>query len=345
MHRRNFLKLGSAGVLTLAAGKASAQDAITLRLHSLVPLESSILAEAVLPYLKNIEAEAGGRLKFEYYPSMQLGGTPQSLYDQVKDGVVEFTQTVIGYTPGRFPKTETFELPFLMTDVVSTSVALQKFVEAHSMDEFSEVKLLCMNTHGPGMLHTKDPVTRLEDLRGMKIRGGSPLVNDLLAKLGAEPITIPITQMAEALTTGVIDGTTMPWDLTPSLKVPELVHHHTEFPATRGLYTLPFFFIMNLSAYQALPDDLKALFDKGAGLPLARACGEATAGGDIWARQIAVDLGNTIHTLDDAEAQRWVDASLPTIEQWYAEREARGIDGRALHQAARELLIMETPSG
>jgi TRAP-type C4-dicarboxylate transport system substrate-binding protein len=345
MHRRSFLTGSVAGVLTLAAGKASAQDVITLRMHLLVPLESSIVKGAITPFFQAIEAEAGGRVKIEMYPSMQLGGSPLSLYDQVKDGVVDFTQTAIGYSPGRFPKTETIELPFLMSDVVSTSVALQKFVEAHSMDEFSDVKLLAINVHGPGLLHTKDPVTKLEDLRGMKIRGGSPVVNDLMAKLGAEPITLPITQMAEALTTGVIDGTTMPWDLTPSLKIPELIHNHTEFASGLGLYTLALPFVMNLAAYQALPDDIRALFDKYSGVPLARACGEATAPGDVWARQIAVDLGNTIHTLDEAETQRWIDAAQPTIEQWYAEREAKGIDGRALHQAAKELIMMETKSG
>ena len=345
MHRRSFLTGSVAGVLTLAAGKASAQDVITLRMHLLVPLETSIVTGAITPFFKAIEAEAGGRIKIEMYPSMQLGGSPFSLFDQVKDGVVDFTQTVIGYTPGRFPKTETLELPFLMSDVVATSVAAQKFIEAHSMDEFSEVKLLCTNVHGPGMLHTRNPVTKLEDIRGMKIRGGSPVVNDMLAKLGAEPITISITQLPEALTTGVIDGTTMPWDLTPSLKVPELIHNHTEFAPGRGLYTLAFMFVMNLSAYQALPEDIQALFDKYSGVPLARACGEATAPGDVHARQIAVDLGNTIYTLDEAETQRWIDAAQPTIEQWYAEREAKGIDGRALHQAAKDLIMMETKSG
>jgi TRAP-type C4-dicarboxylate transport system substrate-binding protein len=334
-----------AGVLTAAAGRASAQDVTTLRVHLIVPLTASIVAGVIVPFAQALEAESGGRLKVEIYPSMQLGGTPQSLYDQVKDGVVDFTQTVVGYTPGRFPKTETFELPFLMTDVVSTSVALQKFVEAYSMDEFADVKLLGVNTHGPGMLHTRDPVTKLEDLRGMKIRGGSPVVSDTLAKLGAEPITIAVTQVGEALTTGVIDGTTLPWDLTPILKVPELIHNHTEFPKGRGLYTLAFMFVMNLAAYQALPDDLKAIIDSRAGVPMARASGEATGRSDLRARQIAVDLGNAIHTLDEAETQRWVDASQPTIEQWYAEREAMGIDARALHQAAKDLIMMETPGG
>jgi TRAP-type transport system periplasmic protein len=345
MHRRNFLAGSAAGVLTLAAGKASAQDVITMRMHLLVPLETTIASGALIPFFKAVEADSGGRLKIELYPSMQLGGSPFSLYDQARDGVVEFTQTVIGYTPGRFPKTETFELPFLMSDVVSTSVALQKFVDAHCMDEFTDVKLLAMNVHGPGMLHTRHPVTRLEDLRGLKIRGGSPLINDMLAKLGAEPITLSITQLPEALTTGVIDGTTMPWDLTPTLKVPELIHNHTEFALGRGLYTLPFVFIMNRPAYEALPDDLKAVIDKHSGVALARTCGEVTAPGDVRARQIAVDLGNAIHTLDEAETQRWIEAAQPTIENWYAEREARGIDGRALHQAAKDLIAEETAGG
>jgi TRAP-type C4-dicarboxylate transport system substrate-binding protein len=338
--------MGSAvGVLTLAAGKAGAQDVITLRMHLPAPLESSIIAGGVLPFVRAVEADAGGRLKIEVYPSMQLGGTLFSLYDQVKDGVVDFAQPVTGYTPGRFPRTETFELPFLMSQAEAASVALHKFVEAYCMEEFSDVKLLCMNTHGPGLLHTKNPVEKLEDLRGMKIRGGSPVVNDSLAKLGAEPITISFTQVAEALTTGVIDGTTLPMDILPVIKVHELIHHHTEFAGSLGLYTLSFGVIMNLASYQALPDDLKAIIDKYSGVELARACGKASDVSDIGSRQVIIDYGNTIHTLDAAETQRWIEAVQPTVEQWYAEREAMGIDGRALHQAAKELIMMETRSG
>ena len=91
------------------------------------------------------------------------------------------------------------------------------------MDEFAGVKLLCVHTHGPGLFHTKDPVTKLEDLKGMKIRGGSRIINDMLARLGAEPVGMPVPQVPEALSTGVISGTTIPWEVTPSLKVAELV--------------------------------------------------------------------------------------------------------------------------
>src|SRR5690606_38925194 len=113
------------------------------------------------------------------------------LIDQARDGVADVVWTVLGYTPGRFPKSETFELPFIMTDAVSTSKAFQEFVETNAADEFSEVHLLAVHTHGPGLFHTKAPIARLEDLSGMKIRGGSRIINDLLTKLGATPVGMP----------------------------------------------------------------------------------------------------------------------------------------------------------
>ena len=107
MDRRNFLLGSAAGGLALATGSATAQDVTILRFHSLTTKESPLTAGVIDPWIKRIEEGTGGRVKIEFYPSMQLGGTPFSLFDQVKDGVVHFTQTVVGYTPGRFPKTET----------------------------------------------------------------------------------------------------------------------------------------------------------------------------------------------------------------------------------------------
>jgi TRAP-type C4-dicarboxylate transport system substrate-binding protein len=342
MKRRNFLMGGAAGVLTLAASKASAQDVTTLRLHTLVPVQTSMIASVVQPWATRIEEASGGRIKIEIYGSMSLGGSPQSLYDQVKDHVVDFTFTSIGYTPGRFPKTETFELPFLMTNGEQTSVAMQRFVEENSLDEFAGTKPIAIITHGPGLLHLKNPVERLEDLKGMKVRGGSRIVNDMLAAFGAEPITIPITQLAEALTTGVLDGTTLPWDITLNYKTSELVHHHLEFGGKHGLYTQVLMFVMSGEAYNALAPDLQALFDKEPGVDIARQLGVITDERDRIARQAAVDLGNTIVTLDEAETQRFVDASQVAVENWYKESEGRGIDGRALHARAKELVAEES---
>jgi TRAP-type C4-dicarboxylate transport system substrate-binding protein len=343
MDRRAFLAGTAVGTIALAAPAiVRAQEATTLRVHQMLPAQATIPRAAIEPWTKRVEEASGGRLKFELYPAMQLGGAPPDLYDQAKDGVVDLIWTVLGYTPGRFPKSEVFELPFMVTKGEATSVAFQKYVEANSMDEFAGVKLLCVHAHGPGLFHTKDPVTKLEDLKGMKIRGGSRIINDMLTRLGAEPVGMPVPAVPEALSTGVISGTTIPWEVTPSLKVAELVKNHTGFAGTHGLYTQTFGFTMNLDKYNALPDDLKAIIDANSGVETARAFGQAMDAGDAAGLKIAQDAGNNIVTLDEAETQRWMDASQATVDQWYADSTAAGFDGKALHDAAKALVDAET---
>jgi TRAP-type C4-dicarboxylate transport system substrate-binding protein len=338
MKRRAFLAGASAGTVALAMPAiVRAQDTTTLRVHQMLPAQATIPRAAIEPWTKRVEEASGGRLKFELYPAMQLGGAPADLYDQARDGVVDLIWTVLGYTPGRFPKSEVFELPFMVSKGESTSVAFQQFVEANSMDEFAGVKLLCVHTHGPGLFHTKDPVTKLEDLQGMKIRGGSRIINDMLTRLGAEPVGMPVPQVPEALSTGVITGTTIPWEVTPSLKVAELVKNHTGFSGTHGLYTQTFAFTMNQDRYNSLPDDLKALIDQNSGVETARAFGATMDAGDAAGLKIAQDLGNNIVTLDEAETQRWKDAAQATVDKFYADATAAGFDGKALHDAAKAL--------
>jgi TRAP-type C4-dicarboxylate transport system substrate-binding protein len=339
MKRRTFLAGTAAGTIALAApALVRGQDVTTLRVHQMLPAQATIPRAAIAPWAERVAAASGGRLKFELYPAMQLGGAPPDLYDQAKDGVVDLIWTVLGYTPGRFPKSEVFELPFMVSKGESTSVAFQQFVEANSIDEFAGVKLLCVHTHGPGLFHTKDPVTKLEDLKGMKIRGGSRIDNDLLSRLGAEPVGMPVPQVPEALSTGVISGTTIPWEVTPALKVAELVRNHTGFSGTHGLYTQTFAFTMNLDRYNSLPDDLKALIDQNAGVETARAFGATMDAGDAVGLKIAQDAGNNIVTLDEAETQRWKEASQATVDAWYEKASAAGFDGKALHEAARALV-------
>ncbi|HEY0918735.1 TRAP transporter substrate-binding protein [Devosia sp.] len=335
------LILGGALAAMMFAGAAAAQD-VTLRLHQFLPAQAAIPKMAIEPWAKAIEEQSGGRIKFELYPAMQLGGTPASLFDQAKDGVVDVVWVVLGYTPGRFPKSEVFELPFLITNGEDSSVAFQKYIDENAMDEFAGVKLIAAHTHGPGLFHTADPITRLEDLKGMKIRGGSRIISDMLGRLGAEPIGMPVPQVTEALSKGVINGTTIPWEVTPSVKVAELVKNHTGFSGAHGLYSQTFALVMNLDKYNSLPDDLKAIIDANSGIEVARKFGQAMDQGDAVGLKIAQDLGNNIVTLDEAETARWKEAAQPTIDQWFADMEKLGIDGKALYARATELVNTES---
>lgn len=339
MIRRRILRSGlAAGVaLALGAGAAFAQE-VTLRLHHFLPAQSPVPRLILDTWADTVERESGGRIRIERFPSMQLGGTPPELMDQVIDGVADIIWTVNGYTPGRFPRTEVFELPFFVADAGAASSALWRMYETHMADtDFQDVHMLAMWVHGPGLFHTARPVNAPSDLQGMKIRGGSRVVNDLLALVGAEPVGMPVSAVAEALSRGVIDGTTIPWEVTASLRVPELVTHHTEFEGA-GLYTLTFSLAMNRDVYAGLPEDLRAVLDASSGHDFSVFAGTTQAGADLPVRQVAVDRGNTIVTIAGDAVAPWVTVAAPVYDSWVADLAAQGIDGQALIDEARALM-------
>ena len=336
--RRTALAALGAAASTLFAGTALAQQTMTLRLHQMLPPQATIPAKAIVPWAQKVEAESGGRIKIQLFHAMQLGGAPPQLFDQARDGVVDITWTVLGYTPGRFNKSEVFELPFMSGSAEQSSRAFQAYVEKFAADEFKDVKLIAVHTHGPGLFHTKAPVTGLESLRGMKIRGGSRIINNMLTKLGANPVGMPVPAVTEALSKGVIDGTTIPWEVTPALKVSELVKNHTTFAGQQGLYTQTFAFSMNRSAYDKLPADLKKVIDNNSGIETAAMFGRAMDEGDKVGRAIAEKAGNNIVALDVAETQRWRRTAGTVETDWVNEMKGKNIDGAKLASEARALI-------
>ena len=337
--RKGFL--GLVGAAAFAAGLGAAPvlaQEVTLRLHQFLPPQANVPKLVLDVWADNVEAASQGRIKVERYPSMQLGGKPPELMDQAIDGVADIVWTVVGYTPGRYPRTEVFELPFMMTDARAMSSAYWQMFETHMKDtEFKDVHILGTWVHGPGMIHANKEVRAPGDMNGLKIRGGSRLVNSLLEKVGSTPVGMPVPAVPEGLSKGVIDGTTIPWEVTAALKVPELVSNHTEFEGT-ALYTLTFVLAMNKARYEGLPDDLKKVIDDNSGLEFSIFAGGTQADADGPARQLAVDRGNNIVTVTEAEAQAWRDAAQPIYDEWIADMESKGIDGQALIDEARALM-------
>ena len=324
-----------AAISAMLANGALAQE-ITLKLHQFLPPQANVPKLVLDVWADKVEETSGNRIKVDRFPSMQLGGSPPELLDQAIDGVADIVWTVVGYTPGRFPSTEVFELPFMVEDARAASCAYWKMFEEHmENDEFAAVKILGTWVHGPGMFHTSDPVETPGDLNGMKIRGGSRLVNDLLVTAGATPVGMPVPAVPEALSKGVIDGTTIPWEVTTALKIPELVENHTEFDGA-GLYTLTFVLAMNKEKYDTLPDDLKAVVDDNSGLNFSIFAGGTQADADGPAREIAVDSGNNIITVNDAA--EWEALVQPIYDTWVADMQSRGKDGQALIDQAQSLM-------
>jgi TRAP-type C4-dicarboxylate transport system substrate-binding protein len=341
MFRRNFIYSVVAGAIALSAlpGTAGAQE-VTLRLHQFLPPVATVPKHILKPWADRLAELSGGRLKIDHFDGMSLGGRPSDLMDQAIDGVADMTMTLVGYTPGRFPRSEVFELPFMMTDPVAASLAYWDMVDTDfQANEYASVKVLGTWVHGPGVVHTADPVTKLEDMQGRTLRGPTRVINSLLAELGAEPVGMPVPAIPEALSKGVINGAVIPWEVTPSLRLTELVKNHTEFGGPEALYTAAIVLVMNKAKYDALPDDLRAILDAESGAKLSAFAAEVMLAADKPAREIAVAAGNNIIELDEAEVARWKQASRPVVARWVAEMGAQGIDGQALIDQAKALIV------
>ena len=346
MKRRTLLQ-SSAAAAVLAAPALSSfaqQPVVTLKFHTFMAPLSNVWVNMHKAWMAKVEKESGGRIKFEGYPAMQLGGTPVQLYDQAKDGVVDIIWTLPGNTAGRFPRVEVFELPFMMTNAEATSKAYWEYVQTMAADEFKDVQVLALQVHGPGVIHTADkPVKSVADMKGLKLRAPTRQATKLLASLGATPVGMPLPGIPDALSKGTINGCVIPWEVVPSVKVHELTKFHAEFdPAGGALYTTTFVMAMNKAKYNSLPADLKKVIDNNSGMATSAWLGKVQQGGDVAGRKAAVDHGNTIFTVGAAEAQEFRRKSRLIEQEWVEDMNKRGFDGKKLLDTARALIDKHT---
>ncbi len=342
MQRRSFVQsAAAAAVLGVPHLSGLAQQTVTLKFHTFMAPLSNVWLTMHKPWMDKVEKDSGGRIKFEAYPAMQLGGTPVQLYDQARDGVVDIVWTLPGNTAGRFPRIEVFELPFIMNNAEATSKAYWEYFQTQCPDEFKETQVLAVQVHGPGVIHTASKeVKSVADLRGLKLRGPTRQVTKLLGSVGAIPVGMPLPQIPDALSKGTIDGCVIPWEVVPSVKVHELTKFHGEFPANSpALYTTTFVMAMNKARYDGLAPDLKRVIDANSGMAASAFLGRTQQGNDPIGRKSATDRNNTVHTFSAAETQEFIKRSAAIDDEWVADMDKRGFKGAQLLSSAKALIV------
>lgn len=265
-----LLAAACASGLAIASGPAAAQE-VTLRLHTFIPPVANPAKNFLQPWADKVGKESNGRIKVQVYPSMQLGGRATQLLTQVRDGVVDIAWTLPGFTPGVMPKLEVFELPFLHRDTNSTVRALQEYVDIHMKKEFEPYHVLLVHAHAGALFMTKDPINKVEDFQGMKLRSYSRTNAWILEALGSAALQLPLPELVPMLSKGTVSGSILPYEIAPAMKMEELTSHFTTLaPPQPRLSTAIFTLLMNKAKYNSLPPDLKKVIDDNSGANLVQ---------------------------------------------------------------------------
>jgi TRAP-type C4-dicarboxylate transport system substrate-binding protein len=338
--RRTFLtsSIGTAAAPAILRLARADTPPITLKLHHSFSAVSGVHDKFLLPWARKIEAESGGRMRIDLFPSMQLGGAPAALLDQARDGSADIVWAAPGLTSGRFPKIETFELPFLPSRrALVSSKALTDFAAANLQDEFRDFYTICFSCSDSAVIHAARPVRTTEDMKDFKLHVQTRLAAEAMHALGAHPVMMPSAQLPVAISEHVVDGCLDPWHLVPPLRLNDLLRSHTEFsdhsPSART-YVLA----MNKGTYDRLPRELKSVIDSNSGQVAAAMAGAMWDQQAAAAANMVVERGDLIVTLLPEAVARWRKATEPVVDAWRKEIKEQKIDGAKLITAASALL-------
>jgi len=318
---------------------AEPDGVVTLKLHHMQSAAAPAHRFMLTEWADKIEADSGGRMRIRIFPAMQLGGQSAAILDQVRDGITDIGWTLPGYSPGRFPRIEVFELPFVMSSIEVMNRAMLEFLANHP-EEFADVRILQVFAHAGQVVHSKTPIRTADDFVGKKIRVPSRVSSWIVEALGAIPLGTPVAQVAEMLSKGIIDATLIPYEGSYGMKIHELVDYHStlEMENTDRFQTQIFVIAMNKDVYAALPPELQTVIDDNSGIKTSAWFAEKWQEFEIPGAKAAAETGEVILIPAAEVAKIRAAVEQPVIARWQQMVARKEIDGAALLEEARFLL-------
>lgn len=325
-------------LLSLSAcsrGPASGEKPIRLTYSIFFP-PLHVQTQTARAWSDEITRRTNGRVEIRTYPSGSLT-KPEQCWQGVLSGISDLGMSCFAYTPGRFPLLEGIDLPLEWPDgLIATRVATA-LARKYEPRELSGAKLLIIHAHGPGVLATQEPVSRLEDIKNLRIRG-TGLSAAIISFLGGTPVGMPQSETYDALQKGVVEGTFCPVETLKGWRQGEVVRHVADTKAVG--YTTSMFVAMNADVWDSLPPDIQQIFldvsDEYVDIH-GRAWNDADEAGWTFVRE----LGCGITTLPPEEEARWRAAVAPVKDAYVDRCAAKGLPGADFLADAESLIAAE----
>ena len=278
--------------------------------------------QVAMDWAKEIERRTNNRVKITIFPGGTLTAADKC-YDGVVKGISDIGMSCFAYTRGRFPLTEVADLPVGIKSGLVATKLINAYYKKFNPKELKDVKVMYLHGHGPGFLHTKTAVEKLEDLKGMKIRC-TGLAAKIVEKLGAVPVAMPMGDTYDSLKRGVVDGSMAPQESLKTWKWGEVVKFTTE--SWGSAYSTGFFVVMNKEKWNSLPKGVKLMIEQVNKEWIERQ-GKNWDDIDKAGREATLAAGNKIITLSKEENMRWAEAVKPILDGYVKNMKEKGLPG------------------
>ncbi len=322
-------------VASLAAAPVLAQDKpVELKLAHWVPAQHLLAVHGFLPWARSVEAASGGSIKVTIFPAQQLGKAPDH-YDMARDGIAQMTYVNPGYQPGRFPIFAAAALPFLVDKPGPASAALDAWYRPLAEREMKDVKVCFSHLH-VGTLHAKMPITEPAQIAGMKVRPANGEVGQMIASLGGTSVQVSAPEARDALSKGVADAITFPWNSIISFGIDKAVTFHTDM----RLYAAPFVWAINKPWFEGLSAAQQQVINDHCNTEWATRVGRDWGDAEDAGRETLRGMkGHTIVPMSPAQIDVWKKAVAPMHDRWVADADKAGYNGRELLDDLKARLV------
>jgi len=279
-------------------------------------------AQTAEAWAKELETRSDGQIKITFFPGGTLSKAAQT-YEAVVSGVADIGMSVFAYSRGRFPLLEGLDLPVGYPDGVTATRIANDMVKKYEPKELSDVHVLYLHAHGPGILASKKNITSPKDIASLKIRA-TGLSAKIVSALGGTPLSMSQGETYESLQKGVVDATFCPVETLKGWKQGEVIDYVVD---TKSIgYTTTMFVVMNKSKWDSLPLNLQTIMTEVSDEWIYKQ-GEAWDESDRQGKAFVEDLGKTFISFSVAENKSLISAMEPIYAEYVEATREKGLPG------------------
>ena len=320
-----------AGLLGMGLPQTAAAAEINLTYAFFAPAKT-FPAVQMAHWAQQLAKRTNGKVDVKTFPGGTLLGA-KDMYDGVTKGVADIGLGSPSYDPGRFPLTSGVALPVGFSNATQASRALWAVTKEFKPKEYEGFKVIAMFTNEPGYIMSKTAVKNAADLAGMKLRAAGTGV-PVLKALGAAPIGMPMPEVPQSVSTGVISGAMTSREVLQDFKLAESLKFVTDYPTV----VVAFAAVMDQKKWDKLPADVKKVIEELAeempGWTGNYHDNENVGAAMAWAQK---DHKLQVVPLAADEKARW-DAKLKSMEEdWVKEMGGKGLPAAAYMKRLHEL--------